>query len=338
MSITRKLSKEETIISEKGDYFIDEFFTAIERWFSTSIACCDSCIDDFLEYWPLADSLNDFEFQKSCIDLACLYSGSPILFKAFTKEEFDILVKIVPCPRCDSPLRGNIWTYELPFASEIYISDFESNIKAIAELSARTPFLLLTNNFALEIYELIHDHFKNVKSVLPQSSFYRARLTTEVMTLDYKEFTVAPKSVIGEGRYNHSGDQVFYLSSDIDTCFNELGGKLCYIAEINLTKEIKILDLTEPEEKSSTLNALVASALLNSPISATGYDKPAYVFSRFVADCAKSAGFDAIKYPSTKLNGYNYNLAIIKQEVFKDFVNFNGLYFSDGKNHYNLSK
>mgnify|MGYP000247562826 CR=1 FL=1 len=49
------------------------------------------------------------------------------------------------------------------------------------------------------------------------------------------------------------------------------------------------------------------SALLIAPRTGEGWVKRQYLFSRFVADCARSAGFDAIRYGSTKdRNGVNY--------------------------------
>ena len=58
---------------------------------------------------------------------------------------------------------------------------------------------------------------------------------------------------------------------------------------------------------------------MSKEISTNGYDKPAYIFSRFIADCAKSAKFDAIKYPSTKKLKDNFNLVTQLSHIdFKD--------------------
>ncbi|WP_366932168.1 RES domain-containing protein [Mesorhizobium sp.] len=45
---------------------------------------------------------------------------------------------------------------------------------------------------------------------------------------------------------------------------------------------------------------LAASALLAAPRNREGCHKRQYVFSRFVADCARAAGYEAIRYASTK--------------------------------------
>lgn len=40
-----------------------------------------------------------------------------------------------------------------------------------------------------------------------------------------------------------------------------------------------------------------------------------YIFSRFISDCAKYSGFDAIKYPSTRTSDDSYNLVILNNEL-----------------------
>jgi hypothetical protein len=73
-----------------------------------------------------------------------------------------------------------------------------------------------------------------------------------------------------------------------------------------------LLDLVELEETTASLEILDAisrSALMSAPNLGTGWSKPQYVFSRYVADCARSAGFEAILYGSTKdSDGSNYVL------------------------------
>ena len=298
------------------------------------------CYDQFLEYWPLANEANDFEFQRSSIDLDTFYSGSKRLQFTYTKEEYDVLKHTIHCPRCGATLQANMWVYDLPFAFDIDTFEFELEIEKIAELSITTPFLLLKNEFALKIHDLLHDLVHKTTSVSLDTSLYRARIAKQVERLHFDEFTVAPKQFIQEGRYNHAGEQVLYLASDMLTCFNEVNQKLCFIAECEITKPIKILDLTAPTdshiEYQEDLNALVFSALMSKRISTSGWHKPAYVFSRFVSDCAKSAGFDAIRYPSTKAIKNNFNLVIVNEDIFNEFTIFKNLFFYDGRKSFNL--
>jgi len=335
----KTLSKNE--ILEKFPHGIEtDFMTEIDSWFSTDIACCFECVNDYLEYWPLAYEANDAEFQKNSMETKYIYE-STILKDLYTEEEFDVLIDEVHCPRCHASFKDNmIWPYDLPFLSDIDTFEFECKIEEITTLSQTTPFLLLKNKFASEVHDILHSLYDSTKSINLEQTLYRARISTQVSKLHYDEFKVAPKKFIGEGRYNHAGEQVLYLASDMETCFNEIGKELCYIAEINISKEIKILDLTEPyeahQEHEDILNALIFSALMSKQISTTGYNKPAYIFSRFIADCAKSAQFDAIKYPSTKAMKENYNLVIINKDIYTNNTEFNNLYLFDGNTNINL--
>ncbi len=91
------------------------------------------------------------------------------------------------------------------------------------------------------------------------------------------------------------------------------------VAEIYLKKPIKILDLIDPfeahAEHGDVLGGISYSALVSSFQEDDGWHKPKYVFSRFLADCARDAGFDAIKYPSTRLMENNFNLVLVNSNL-----------------------
>lgn len=333
------MNKEEKILEEHGKWFADEFIAEVDSWFSADIACCDNCVDSFLEYWPLANEADDCAFQKSYIDMDTFYSGSR-LQDSYTKEEFDVLIKTIHCERCGAPLEYGMYPYDLPFLGDIDTIDFECRIEELTAFSMITPFLLLKNSFASEIHDVLHELFLDTKPTKIEQSLYRARISTQVDNLCFSKFTVAPKEVIGEGRYNHSAEQVLYLASDKSTCYHEVGKQLCYVAECQIMEEIKVLDLTEPykahQKHESILNALIFSALMSKKISTKGYNKPAYIFSRFIADCAKSANFDAIKYPSTKEINNNYNLVILNEKVFTSNIQFTSVCLFDGNKETDL--
>ena len=106
-----------------------------------------------------------------------------------------------------------------------------------------------------------------------------------------------------------------YLASDLQTCFEEMRRTACVVAELNFDTSLKILDLVTPWEShaefADELSALTYSALMSAKQSDTGWHKPAYVFSRFIADCVRDSGIQGIKYPSTRITRDNYNLVIV---------------------------
>ncbi|WP_081784647.1 RES family NAD+ phosphorylase [Nitratireductor aquibiodomus] len=150
------------------------------------------------------------------------------------------------------------------------------------------------------------------------TALFRARSEKGLDDCTPKQFDFAEPRFVSEGRYNHAGQPTLYLADSEKTCFHELRRSSCVIGEIRLGGTLKVLDLVNPYEHHKDfcdiLNALVFSALLSTPQEDEGYRKPAYVFSRFVADCARYSGFDAIRYPSTRANPSAQNLVVLSTD------------------------
>lgn len=296
--------------------FEEYFYHDLEKGFSADIACCDACYDDFLATWPHAYSADDSHFQTQEIDLKWFYKYG-YLRDEFTEEEFDHYIAQIECPRCGEPLAHTIWAYNFPFDIP---TNFESLIQEVSELARSTPFLLLTNNFCNEIFTAISDLTKETGAVVLTQSLFRARnAQSSNLTESIECFDFPPKRFVQEGRYNHAGAPVLYLASDKETCQAELRGEQCLVLEFKLLSPIKILDLSDPftshHRHSDLLNSLVYSSLVSASQHDDGWHKPHYVVSRFIADCARATGFDAIKYPSTRRTGVNFNIVLVKSSV-----------------------
>lgn len=294
--------------------FEDVFLDELDSWFSADIACCERCYQKFLEIWPSAYSANSAEFQINQIPLITFYEGSRI--NAFyTSDQFERLVQNLDCPRCGEKLGLTLYPYELPFDVP---KGFEDNVASISDISRRTPFLLLEYKFAREILTTLEALSQTTdKSGVP-ANLFRARGLSGLTEFTCNQFDFAEPKIVSEGRYNHAGQPVLYLGDSEETCFHELRGVNCVIAEIEVIGDLKTLDFTAPydnhEDQSDLLNALAFSGLLSTPQEETGYQKPAYVFSRFVADCARTAGFDAIRYPSTRQTVQAHNYVILNAD------------------------
>lgn len=281
------------------DVFSDVFYEDLDSWFSADICCCDECYDEFLAKWPAVYS-RDTDFQCSGIDLDCFYKGSSRLQDLFTKEEFDKFINKIPCPRCGNPLCYNIWPYEFKFNLP---EDFHTTLKEINNLSVKTPFLILTHPFALEVLKVVKELSAKTGSMDVQTKYYRGRRLQEDKRYINEEFKYPPREQISEGRYNHAGFPVIYLGDSVQTCFFELRkpNEGIAIAEMIINKPLKILDLIDiTDDYNNILNAAAWSSLVSSPSEGQGWYKPQYVFTRFIADCALNAGFDAIKYQSVR--------------------------------------
>ena len=299
----------------KWDWFEEMFYKELESWFSADIACCDDCYEEFLSVWPLAYHANDGEFQKSSIPLDCFYSGSR-LSDDFTQAEFDDLVQYIRCSRCGNPLQCNIWTFSFPFDVP---ADFEIVLEEVASLARRTPFLLLRNGFCTKVHSAITDLSRSVQATTIDQPLFRGRPIGPTVLDNLQSFDFPPEDCVMEGRYNHAGMPVLYAASDLTTCIEELRGTSCKILEFIHSSDLKILDLTQPDklnnEYSDLINLLVYSSLLSAKQDHSGWHKPEYIFSRYVADCARDAGFDAIRYYSTRIVKNNFNLVLIDPKL-----------------------
>jgi hypothetical protein len=294
--------------SELVDCFCEIFYKELDSWFSADIACCDECYDEFVSKWPAVYS-RDMNFQENGIDIKCFYNGSRI-HDYFKEEEYLQLIKNIRCPNCGCPICHNFWPYSFKFDLP---ENFEYEMEEIDRLSKKTPFLLLSNSFAKMCLEAIKTLSERTESITVDKEYYRARKLEKDKLYSEMDFKYPPKDKISEGRYNHAGFPVIYLADSPTTCFYELRrpDEGIAIAEINIERAIKILDLIQIEDDcNNILIATAWSSLMSSPMEGDGWYKPQYTFTRFIADCAISAGFDAIKYPSVRL-GDKHNIVIL---------------------------
>lgn len=280
----------------------------LESWFTSGIACCDKCLDDFVESWPAVYSRN-ITFSSCSIPFDVFYHGSRRVRECYTEEEFERYIKYVHCPRCGEPLEHNLYPYELPFQPP---ADFEPTVKELQELMQSTPFLVLTHPFAELTLNTIKKLYEESKPETIEGLVYRGRCITEAFAKDYSQFLAPPKARVSDNRYNHAGLPALYLSFAKDTCYYEMDcPSELWIAEFSLTGKWKILNLnTEGFKENDVLEYIVWSSLASSPIRGEGFYQPAYYFTRFISDCCKLVGFDAIRYPSVRV-GERDNLVIL---------------------------
>ena len=79
-----------------------------------------------------------------------------------------------------------------------------------------------------------------------------------------------------------------------------------YLADIKIIRKVRVLDFREESLSNDILSALIYSSLLSAPATHEGWNKPEYIFSRFVSDCVISVRIDGIRYPTTRASdGYN---------------------------------
>lgn len=303
---------------KRFDVMIELFYRDLETWFNAATFYCESCVDEFIELWPgIYD--RDLDFQANSISLDTFYDGGRIR-EFFTKKEFLELSNDIMCEKCDNKISYNIYPYDLNFRVP---ENFESNIEEIANIANRTPFLLMNHKFSKKVYDEIKSLSENIELSFLSNPLYRARSFCKEYSYNNSDFLAPPKKVIKECRYNHAGKQVLYLAEDILTCYFEMRkpDTGIMLAELEINQPLKVLDLNSEELKDNDLiQAIQVSSLMSSPSEGEGWYNPHYVFTRFISDVALSVGFDAIRYPSVRLNT-GYNIVILNYEKFKNIIN-----------------
>jgi len=134
------------------DKMIDMIDEDVDSWCNSSIACCDSCFDEYSAMWPLAyTSENGIQYQSLPADMFYISAGR--VQGIVTEEAFKRLLPYVACPNCQGSLGPNLFAFELPFHPE----DFRDDLKRMADLAKIAPFLLLTDDFAQRIKDEIFE-------------------------------------------------------------------------------------------------------------------------------------------------------------------------------------
>ena len=285
----------------------------IDSDFSSSICCCEFCYADFRKRWPNT-TFRVSEFQEQSFDTDYLLENSRVS-SCYSHAEMSTLRHFVQCLRCDR-YANQVWIYEHRFSD---VPEIEDEIDALITIGKRTPFLLLEHEFARRVLDQIRRMATSHSKIAIGTPLFRARTDADIAKCgqsptELATFGPAPAQFVGEGRFNHAGAPLLYVASSPELAAAEIGcpGQPCTVGEIVFSSDMQVLDLADLEDGDEGDNLMLAlsnSALISAPRTGEGWMKSEYVFSRFVADCARDAGFDAVRYGSTKLAaGVNYVL------------------------------
>jgi RES domain-containing protein len=285
-------------IEERQDIFQEYFDRDLEHYFTSRISCCKHCFDEFSREWP-GTAARDEEFLTSGIEISYFLSQSRIQ-DVFYPEEIDFFAKKLRCPKCNAVLDGAFFIFEHKFR----VDDF--NLRYISDLARSSPFLLLSHPFAAKVFELIKRRGETAEALPAKSTWYRGRMARDVPeSATLSHFGPPPAAKVYEGRYNHAGHPMLYLASSHDTVKGEMRtSEAISVAEIEIDLPCRVLDLSISDDiaddDDEVIQCLARSALCAAPRQSEGWDRHEYVFTRFVADCARHAGFGAIRYGSVQ--------------------------------------
>jgi hypothetical protein len=202
------------------------------------------------------------------------------------------------------------------------VSALIQELKDFHEFLAKYPYLGLgdPNGLGLKIQAAIRN-WRSSKIVT--KTWYRANKFDDESRLFTSAEMGAPDPAteyLWEGRYNHTGQSFLYLTDNPETAFLEMHcdtANVCAMQKFKVTRGIKILDLKHDLKDRKPDADLLAIAIIDSgclelqPKEDTSW-KPEYLIPRFIADCARVEGYEAIQFPSAVRDGTN--LVVFPQE------------------------
>ncbi len=240
----------------------------------------------------------------------------------FSEKEKKIIYENIRCPNCGCNLDAfSEVTINEYYKEEKYHKNYIAKIasKSKTEITdfynylIKYPYLGCQHTIGKQIIKGI-DSLEKVD--LENQTFYRAREPKDSRIFVNEDMLPPdPKNIpISEGRFNHYGQAHWYLGNTEDLCGAECSHKkncMLWFQKIQIFKSIAILDLSKeyidyhysPETTNYNIPIAVAALLFSGVITKeqkiTGYWKPEYFITRFIADVCKTKGINGIIYPSS---------------------------------------
>jgi hypothetical protein len=236
----------------------------------------------------------------------------------------DDVVEVLVCPGCcGESLRGvhevGIKTretrdFESRFAE--WESDYAPLLIEFTQWVERFPYLGSHHPIGKQFLEEISEFPKASDTT---RSWWRANARRLPSNPTTDEMLPPKEPTASEGRYNHHGQrEVFYFASDESTAAAEVlkleddEAALAWVLEFQLPSLSEILDLTcrnHPEDLDEGSTPMLAFGLNMHSVHSRPADrsewKPEYFVPRYIADCARHAGFKGIVFESTQTFGEN---------------------------------
>ena len=200
-----------------------------------------------------------------------------------------------------------------------------------AEFLEKYPMLGAEHHVGRLILEEIKSFPRTRRRRLKKSTWYRARRVEDGRELHSADLGLPDRQAVSSpGRFNHLGQAHWYLASSDVTAAMEVVKEdeaIVWMQKWVIEDLERVLDLVvfgpdDPEPVSdSDVEALplLATAMifgdhLNQEVDRTANWKPQYFIPIYVADAAKHAGFEAIRFSSSRSYG-DPNLVVFKDDV-----------------------
>lgn len=199
------------------------------------------------------------------------------------------------------------------------LAEFHQFLSAYPSLGLADP-----TGIGQRIRASIRDH---PHQTLKRKIWFRARKLKRNRLLSSDEMGAPDpdKVPIPDGRYNHAGQSFLYLASEAETASREIvdwgDEKRCAMQKFRVTESIQVLNLCRDDRKLDLRsNLLLVAVIYNGYLGLVpGQDtswRPEYFVPRFLADCARLEGFEAIYFSSVWDFGENLVVFPPKERAF----------------------
>ena len=232
------------------------------------------------------------------------------------EEKMEQYLPLLSCPNCGIPgadfslddevgmptneelhhrQRWNEWTREL----RPRVDEFAAQLRMY-------PYLGGIHDVGREILNGIPT-FPRI--TLPARQWWRARKAEGALVFTLQDLKAPPHGkATSEGRFNHYGQSVFYLGETQRAALREIidisgTDRVGWVQEFAIGEIPNILDLRIKDWSEELAPPLIAVGLTSEYIGVTASTsawKPEYLVPRFIADCARRAGYHGIIFNSAK--------------------------------------
>ena len=238
----------------------------------------------------------------------------------------EAVAEALTCPHCGTDLEllcdvGIKTEYEryIDFKWDDWYRKYEHKFEDFFVFIEKFPYLGLHHKLGKQLFKKVPGLPKfNIEGEL----WFRARKVngSKILTTDDLFPTDPEKVEIGEGRYNHFGQSVFYFAEDDFGAASEVLEEkgLVWLQKFRIIKADNIIDLSheiseEPDPELDLLSfGLRYGRVLGRGVKRSAGWKPEYFVPRFIADCARLCGFNGVKFNSSR--SYSRNLVLFSWE------------------------
>lgn len=247
-----------------------------------------------------------------------------------SKQHWQVLLDGLCCPICKARLRLNstievITPYDRKVEGLLYKSRHSPLVQDLGRFNqflSMYPYLGLgdPDGTGIRIRDAIT---KQTRRVLEAKPWFRARRLKPGVIFTSEDMTAPDPTKVQEGRYNHAGQSFLYLADDPETALceiNQWGNETkCAMQKYKTTEDLHVLDLHHDDRELNLSTDLLLIAVIyngyleNIPEQDTSW-KPEYFVPRFLANCARLEGFEAIWFSSVW--DFGENLAVFPEKKY----------------------